>query len=205
MRSRQLLEELRALGRIRAPANMLEAVLDDVGLGERYASLTTALGKVFVAWNRHGVSAVMKTATAEEFEARFRERFGRSAQPAAEVPANLGERFDLRSVTEFERAVLLKAREIPPGEVRTYGWIAAQIGHPAAVRAVGAALRKNPVPVLIPCHRVVRSDGAIGDYALGGRDAKLAILAAEGLGSDQIPQRARRWRPTRGGTLAAYG
>ena len=99
MRSRQLLEELRALGRIRAPANMLEAVLDDVGLGERYASLTTALGKVFVAWNRHGVSAVMKTATAEEFEARFRERFGRSAirgkRTAARGPPAAGELLDL--------------------------------------------------------------------------------------------------------------
>ena len=93
----------------------------------------------------------------------------------------MGDRFDLRSVTEFERAVLLKAREIPRGEVRTYAWIAAQIGHPAAVRAVGSALRKNPVPLLIPCHRVVRSDGQIGQYALGGSDNKRTILAAEGV------------------------
>ena len=99
--------------------------------------------------------------------------------------------FDLRSVTEFERAVLLKALEIPRGEVRTYGWIAAEIGHPAAVRAVGSALRKNPVPVLIPCHRVVRSDGHVGQYALGGTDAKRTILAAEGLESEEIERLAR--------------
>jgi O-6-methylguanine DNA methyltransferase len=150
---------------------------------------------VFVAWNRLGVSAVMKTSTPEEFVALFRARFQRSPRPAPTLPAWIGqrERFDLRSVTEFERAVLLKALEIPRGEVRTYGWIAAQIGHPLAVRAVGSALRKNPVPVLIPCHRVVRSDGRIGDYALGGSDAKRAILAAEGIAADRLPRRPRRY------------
>ena len=141
----------------------------------------------------------MKTATAGEFEARFRERFGRSVRPAGELDRDcLTGQFDLRSVTEFERAVLLKALEIPRGEVRTYGWIAAQIGRPAAVRAVGSALRKNPVPVLIPCHRVVRSDGHIGQYALGGSDAKRTILAAEGLESDDIQRLARRWRASYG-------
>ena len=105
--------------------------------------------------------------------------------------------FDLRSVTEFERAVLSKALEIPRGEVRTYGWIAAEIGHPAAVRAVGSALRKNPVPVLIPCHRVVRSDGHIGQYALGGSDAKRLILAADGLESAEIERLARHWSALR--------
>jgi O-6-methylguanine DNA methyltransferase len=203
MNNRQLLEELYALGKVHAPARVLETVLDDVGLSDRYASLETVLGRVFVAWNRLGVSAVMKTITPDEFESIFRERFGRSPRAAAELPPSIGDRFDLRSVTEFERAVLLKAREIPRGEVRTYGWIAAQIGHPAAVRAVGTALRKNPVPVLIPCHRVVRSDGAIGEYALGGSQAKRAILAAEGLQFEEIQRQARRWRP--GHPLVATG
>src|SRR5229473_5394233 len=195
MHNRQLLNELRALGKVHTPARVLEAILAEVELSDRYASLETALGPVFVAWNRQGVSAVMKTATPEEFEIRFHDRFRRSPRPAPELP-RLPERFfDLRSVTEFERAVLLKALEIPRGEIRTYGWIAAQIGHPAAVRAVGSALRKNPVPVLIPCHRVVRSDGHVGEYALGGSDAKRTILAAEGLDSPQEIQRlARRWR-----------
>src|SRR5437879_11515913 len=171
MQNRELLNELRALGKVHTPARVLQAILAEVKLSDRYASLETALGPVFVAWNRQGVSAVMKTATPGEFEARFRERFRRSPRPAPELllPEHL---FDLRSVTEFERAVLLKALEIPRGEIRTYGWIAAEIGHPRAVRAVGSALRKNPVPVLIPCHRVVRSDGAIGDYALGGSAEK---------------------------------
>jgi methylated-DNA-[protein]-cysteine S-methyltransferase len=197
MQDRQLFDDLRALGNVKAPPRLLETILDEVDLGDRYAALETALGFVFVAWNRLGVSAVMQTSTPEEFEARFRARFHRSPRPAPMLPGQLGEQFDLRSVTEFERAVLLKALEIPRGEIRTYGWIAAQIGHPAAVRAVGSALRKNPVPVLIPCHRVVRSDGHVGEYALGGTDNKRAILAAEGVAVDQIHHLARLWRSGR--------
>ena len=192
MHDRQLLEDLRQLREARAPATLVGAVLDRLDLGDSYAMLETALGPVFVAWNRFGVSAVMKTLSSDEFEARFRERFGRPARRVSEPPADLGDRFDLRSVTEFERAVLLKAREIPRGQVRTYSWIAAQIGRPGAVRAVGSALRKNPVPVLIPCHRVVRGDGHIGDYALGGSEAKRRILAAEGLDLERLAQDSRR-------------
>jgi O-6-methylguanine DNA methyltransferase len=205
MLNRQLFDDLHALGNVKAPPHLLEAILEEVELGDRYASLETALGPVFVAWNRLGASAVMKTATPAEFEARFRERFGRSVRPASAVPQLPNGGFDLRSVTEFERAVLLKAFEIPRGEVRTYGWIAAEIGHPAAVRAVGTALRKNPVPVLIPCHRVVRSDGNIGEYALGGSDAKRTILAAEGILPSQLQEMARRWRRERGDRLIANG
>ena len=64
---------------------------------------------------------------------------------------------DLRGSTEFEQAVWLKALEIPRGEVRPYGWIAAEIGRPKAVRAVGTALGHNPIPLIVPCHRVVRT------------------------------------------------
>jgi O-6-methylguanine DNA methyltransferase len=199
MLNRHLFDDLRALSNLKAPPHLLDAILDEVELGDRYASLETALGPVFVAWNQLGASAVMKTATPAEFEARFRERFGRSIRPASgeRAPQLSDGGFDLRSVTEFERAVLLKAFEIPRGEVRTYAWIAAEIGHPAAVRAVGTALRKNPVPVLIPCHRVVRSDGTVGEYALGGSDAKRTILAAEGIQPSQLQEMAQRWRPGR--------
>jgi O-6-methylguanine DNA methyltransferase len=183
--NRQLLQDLRTLGVAKAPPQLLENVLDEVGLGDQYAPIDSPLGQVFVAWNKLGVSAVMKATTEEEFEERFAERFRRKPRRTGTPPDDLGTRFDLRSVTDFERAVLLKAREIPRGEVRTYAWIAAQIGHPAAVRAVGSALRKNPVPLLIPCHRVVRSDGNIGEYALGGSGNKRAILAYEGVPLDR--------------------
>jgi O-6-methylguanine DNA methyltransferase len=192
-----LMTDLQMLAEVRAPSRLLPAVLEELDLGDRFATIDSPLGPVFVAWNRRGISAVMKTPTAEEFQSRFTERFHRSLRPAsvgATPPADGG--FDLRTVTEFERAVLLKALEIPRGELRTYGWIAAQIGHPGAVRAVGTALRKNPVPLLIPCHRVVRSDGAIGQYALGGSDAKRVVLASEGIEAESIATLARQWRST---------
>jgi O-6-methylguanine DNA methyltransferase len=98
---------------------------------------------------------------------------------------------DLRHRTEFERSVWMKALEIPRGEVRPYGWIAAEIGRPKAVRAVGTALAHNPVPLVVPCHRVVRSDGLIGQYSLGGPENKRAILTAEGLDPVELEELAR--------------
>ena len=71
------------------------------------------------------------------------------------------------------------------------GKIAAEIGHPRAVRAVGSALAHNPVPLVVPCHRVVRSDGSIGQYSLGGPDAKRTVLAAEGLTPAELETAAR--------------
>ena len=76
-------------------------------------------------------------------------------------------RCDLDGLTPFTRAVLNITARIPYGEVRSYRWIARKLGKPDASRAVGNALARNPVPVIIPCHRVVRSDGAIGGFALG--------------------------------------
>jgi len=82
-------------------------------------------------------------------------------------------------LTPFQWAVLRVVMTIPPGETRTYAWVARQIGRPGAVRAVGTALRKNPFPVIIPCHRVIKSDGSLGKYA--GRDdgRKKALLEME--------------------------
>ncbi|HEY3062153.1 MAG TPA: MGMT family protein [Chloroflexota bacterium] len=197
MKERQLLGDLRALGHVRAPASVLGTVLDRLQLGDEYALLDTLLGPLYVAWNRQGIAAVMRTPSGEEFEQQFVQRFARPIRKSREVPCDLGDTFDLRGLTEFEQAVLLKAREIPRGEVRTYGWVASQIGRPFAVRAVGSALRKNPVPVFIPCHRVVRSDGQLGEYALGGTEQKAAILSAEGVDVDDVPRLAQAWRRTR--------
>ncbi len=71
-------------------------------------------------------------------------------------------------LTPFQCKVLRVTLEIPLGETRTYAWVARHIGNPKAVRAVGQALRKNPYPLIIPCHRVIRSDGSLGKYA--GKD-----------------------------------
>lgn len=85
---------------------------------------------------------------------------------------------DLRGVPGFRRAVLEHLPRIPYGRTASYAAVASAAGNPAAVRAVGSACSHNPVPVVVPCHRVVRSDGSIGQY-LGGADAKVALLALE--------------------------
>jgi len=85
---------------------------------------------------------------------------------------------DLSTVAPFQREVLDAARSIPFGDVRSYRWIAETIGSPKAVRAVGTALGRNPVPVIVPCHRVLRSDGTLGGYAFG-LEMKSRFLALE--------------------------
>jgi O-6-methylguanine DNA methyltransferase len=85
---------------------------------------------------------------------------------------------DWAALPDFQRRVLRLAASIPFGEVRPYAWIAAQIGQPRAVRAVGTALGRNPVPLVVPCHRVLRSDGTRGGYRYG-LAAKAALLALE--------------------------
>ena len=81
--------------------------------------------------------------------------------------------------TEFQQQVWKTIQEIPHGEVRSYQWIADQIGRPKSVRAVGNAVGANPVSILIPCHRVIRSNGALGGYG-GGLERKRQLLALEG-------------------------
>ena len=88
--------------------------------------------------------------------------------------------------TAFQESVWRELRKIPPGETRSYAQIAAAIGQPKAVRAVGTANGDNHVAVLIPCHRVIRSDGTLGGYA-GGLDRKRKLLDAEGR-RDQAPE-----------------
>lgn len=94
-------------------------------------------------------------------------------------------RFDLPlnldRLTPFQRSVLLMARRIPPGNVWTYGQVAQAIGRPKASRAVGQALGRNPMPIVIPCHRVVASDGSLGGYSgSGGLTSKRLLLRLEG-------------------------
>jgi len=197
-----LTTDLKRLGAVKAPDGFADRLLALAGMADSYARFETVLGDVYVAWNRMGVSAAMRAATAEEFEAWFRNEVGRPLM-VADAPAELAEkihdeltgkrrmRFDLRGLTPFEQAVLRKTREIPRGEVRPYGWVAREIGHPAAVRAVGTALANNPIPYFIPCHRVVRTDGHIGNYGGGGPEAKRAILTLEGVRLKRLEELAR--------------
>ena len=84
-----------------------------------------------------------------------------------------------RRLTEFQRRVYAAIVRIPPGETRSYQWVARGIGRPRAARAVGNALRHNPFAPRVPCHRVVRADGSLGGYA-GGPARKRARLRREG-------------------------
>lgn len=194
------LRDLRAA----APPSVAFGALVEAGHADRFAPIETPLGTAYVAWNGRGVSWVGTADSAEAFAVRFRESVGRPLEAAPGLPARLaraivrrlaGDRrnsipLDLRGHTPFEVMVWMKALEIPRGEVRPYGWIAAEIGKPKAVRAVGTALAHNPVPLVVPCHRVVRSDGAIGQYSMGGPDAKRRILFAEGLDTTWLESEA---------------
>jgi O-6-methylguanine DNA methyltransferase len=83
-------------------------------------------------------------------------------------------------LTPFEIDVLLATLAIPKGRTATYKQIAERIGHKNAYRAVGSALKKNPLAPIIPCHRVIKSDGSIGNYSGGGSKKKLMMLQKEG-------------------------
>ena len=84
-------------------------------------------------------------------------------------------------LTKFQEDVLVAAMSIKKGKTVTYKEIAAKIGHKRAYRAVGTALKKNPLPIRIPCHRVIKSDGTVGNYNNGGKKEKLELLKAEGV------------------------
>ena len=79
-------------------------------------------------------------------------------------------------LTKFEKQVLRITSQIPLGEVRSYKWIAKKLKKPNATRAVGQALKKNPYPIIIPCHRVIRSDGSLGGYVKGNKLKKELLL-----------------------------
>jgi O-6-methylguanine DNA methyltransferase len=200
---RRLVEDLRTLGEVTAPPSLVPAVLVRTGLADGYWRIETPIGSGFVAWSPDGLTALLLGEDVGVFEQDYGARFGRrivSAEPPPSLTEAVERRlagdrsaslpFALRGLTEFERAVLEKAREIPRGEVRPYGWVAKEIGRPAAVRAVGSALGRNPVPLLIPCHRVLRSDGRVGDYVFG-TERKRALLDLEGARPDELETEAR--------------
>lgn len=159
-----------------------------------FATAITPLGPALVAWSDIGVSAVWVVGPDDggdrAFVARYAARTGRTLRRVAESPPNVacalatGEAddvaIDLRGLSPFATAVLGGVAAIPRGQVRSYGAIAMRVGSPRAVRAVGTVVSRNPVPLLVPCHRVVRSDGRIGEFAMGV-DAKRKLLAGEGL------------------------
>jgi methylated-DNA-[protein]-cysteine S-methyltransferase len=168
-----------------AAASLLDVAVTTVDspVGPLLLAATTE-GLVRVAFEIEGHDAVL-----DELGRRISPRVLRSADRLAPVARELEEYFagrrhefdlpvDLRLATGFRRAVLDRLREVPYGRTASYAVLAAAAGSPRAVRAVGSACATNPVPVVVPCHRVVRSDGAIGAYR-GGTAAKRTLLDLE--------------------------
>ena len=187
----------------RLPEGITEDVALGTGLADGYDFYESPLGPVAVAFNVEGLSSV--DLADDDFEQRFTQRFGRPLL-RAEAPRTWGKHIseaielgtpgrlpvDLRSVTPFQQSVLRAAAGIPRGEVRPYAWLAHEVQRPGAVRAVGSTMARNPVPLIIPCHRVVRSDGQIGAYSLGGADNKQELLSHEGLEPGWLEELASR-------------
>ncbi len=178
----------------------------------------TAIGTCALAWQGERIIAAQlperdEAAARRRLAKRFPE--GSEAEPAAFVQEAIGEivallagekrelahlPIDLGATPEFNQRVYRIALAIPPGETLTYGEVAARIGEPGAARAVGVALGQNPIPIIVPCHRVLAAGGKTGGFSAdGGVETKLKILTIEQARTsrepslfDSLPLEARR-------------
>lgn len=153
-------------------------------------------GVLHIAQSEAGLVAIGIGESEEAFVRRLSARFGapvqrdpeRLSQSVFKVASYLaGEKsrldlpLDLRHLSKFQREVLLLTKDIPRGKVLSYGEIARRLGKEGAARAVGQALARNPIPIVIPCHRVLAADGALGGYSGGkGIETKKQLLELEG-------------------------
>jgi methylated-DNA-[protein]-cysteine S-methyltransferase len=159
-----------------------------------WCAVAAPIGRVFVAASDSGLLRVSFRHREASFVGELREHTEadvvRSPSRTADIVEQLrdyfaGERrrfdvrLDLRHVSPFQRRVLMAATQVPVGEVVSYGEIARRIGEPGGSRAVGQALGHNPIPIVIPCHRVVAAGGRIGGYT-GGLAIKRKLLRLEG-------------------------
>jgi O-6-methylguanine DNA methyltransferase len=164
-----------------------------------YSKVETSAGSFWVGCSQAGITMIaLAKGSSGAFEAAYNKRFGIRPQPGkisarysrALKNAAAGRKWDpapidLTSLSEFQQKVLTILRCVPSGEVRTYKELAALAGRPKAVRAVGNTMARNPVPILIPCHRVVPSTGGIGNYGLGVA-LKRALLLREGVRVEEL-------------------
>jgi methylated-DNA-[protein]-cysteine S-methyltransferase len=162
----------------------------DVG----YDVIDSPVGNLLVATTPSGVCRISYDADPDAQVERLARAYGvrvlRAPGAIDPVRRELDEYFDGRRVTfdldldltgapEFTRAVLGELALVPYGEVTTYGTLAAKVGRPRSARAVGTVMNRNPIPIVLPCHRVVGSNGSLVGYA-GGLDRKQALLRLEG-------------------------
>ena len=146
----------------------------------------TKLGAFRVQYTARGIVALnfpgfggLRSDAAVKKTPPFVRTFARQLQQyTAGKPVRWRVPLDLSAGTSFQQEVWRALARIPRGETRSYGWVARQIGKPGASRAVGAACGANPVPVIVPCHRVIASDGSLGGFG-GGLPMKQRLLALE--------------------------
>ena len=171
-----------------------------------FTTFDTAIGVCGVAWSDDGLVGVeLPTQDALRFTDRFRQRHPTSVEQVpssgvahgiAGIQALLGglradfahTSIDLSGVPEFNKRVYGITRRVPPGSTTTYGAIAGELGDPSSARAVGHALGQNPLPLIIPCHRVLAAGGRPGGFsAAGGVVTKILLLRIEGASAvDQL-------------------
>ncbi len=179
------------------PMSFSEALIRE--LVDGYDKVSVGGVDLWVVFSSEGITTIAMGAKSPEeltleYEKRFRRDLRRTRLPepfAAEIAEALqgasGARpdVDLSRMPEFERRVLETLLTIPKGEVRSYAWVARESGKPAATRAVGNTCARNPVPFVVPCHRVVPSTGGVGAYAHGSA-MKRRLLTREGVDVAQI-------------------
>ena len=176
-----------------------------------YTLFDTALGRCAIAWTERGIvriqfpdasdaKAIRRLAMDDDLTltepppavaraiAQVIRHLRGDAQDFRDMP------LDLSGVAEFHLRVYKSARKIPSGKTVSYGELASRIGAPGAARAVGQALGKNPLPIVVPCHRVLAANGKVGGFsAYGGVGTKRRILAVEGVELDD----GVRWHRSR--------
>jgi len=184
---------------VEPPTRLVPKILDHIkslrpASPDMFAHVHSPLGDLIVAFREKGITAIAICSEDSESELceAIAKRLHRGLVPAqapqwvTDVIESYFRTFtadrskvDISALTEFEQAALKKAAEIPAGEVRSYGWIAKELGQPTAARAVGQVMARNPVPLLYPCHRVVDATGALHNYAYGV-ELKARLLEMEG-------------------------
>lgn len=167
---------------------------------EGWTTFSTALGVCGLSWNAKGLTSFsLPQASTQDVEKHLQKNAGclKACVPPSWVKELIqqvklhckGEAQDFSKVpvyfdgvSSFTRSVYAAAQKIPSGKVVTYGKLAARISRPGAARAVGSALAKNPIPLIVPCHRVLGSSGKLGGFsAYGGLRTKAALLYLEGV------------------------
>ena len=196
----QLAKVVRALA-VEPPRSCRETVCAKIA--DAFAKLDTFAGLVWIGFNDRGLRMITRAASEKAFRDAYTKRYARPIEES-KLPERLRKQVasaleghgvdhplvDFEEATELENDVLHALTKIPRGEVRTYAWVAQQVGRPKAVRAVGTICAKNVVPFVVPCHRVVPTTGGIGQYAFG-TPLKKQMLEREGVDVEELEKLAK--------------